>query len=273
MPGREIVPAERAPSRLGLVIFFLIAFGVPWAGWIILRRTVGLDHMFDSFDGYWFTAAPSFAGFAAAFSDGGWTGLRRFAARVFNFRFPLWVWPVAVFLPVVAAGLTFAPHPGDLLQGGVPKLAGILAAASLMNFFTGPIAEEFGWRGYLLDRFCRRWHPALAGLAIGPIWAAWHIPLFYDSIFAHLQSAICYVAWVTAWSVVLALIVARARGSVLPTILGHWAVNAMPMIFFALLPALRGDKQPGGLSFSIASAIVAIVLAWFWRKTKWHSGV
>ena len=226
--------------------------------------------MFDSFGGFWFTAAPSFAGFAAALSDGGWPGLRRFAARVFNLRFPLWVWPLVLLLPILAAALTFVSHPGDLLRGGVPKLAGILAAASLMNFFAGPIAEEFGWRGYLLGRFCRRWHPALAGLAIGPIWAAWHIPLFYDNVFAHLTSALGFVAWVTAWSVVLALIVARARGSVLPAILGHWAANAAPLMFFALLPALPGESQPGGLAFPVASVAVAIVLAWFWRKMKWN---
>ena len=261
---------ERAPSRLGLVIFFVIAFGVPWAGWIVLRRTIGLEHMFDSFSGCWFTAAPSVAGFAAALADGGAAGLRRFAARVFNLRFPLWVWPLALLLPVLAAALTFVPHAGDLLRGGAPKFAGIVAAASWMNFFTGPIAEEFGWRGYLLNRLCRRWHPALAGLAIGPIWAAWHIPLFYDNVFAHLTSALGFVAWVTAWSVVLALLVARARGSVLPAILGHWACNAMPLIFFALLPALQGEKQPGGLAFPIASVVVAAAFAWLWRRVKWN---
>ena len=262
--------ATEARPTLALIVFFLIAFGVPWAGWIVLRRTMPLDHMFDSFSTYWFTAAPSFAGFVAAFVADGFSGLKRFAAHVFALRFSLLLWLAALFLPLLAALLTFLPHLGDLAQGGAPKFAKLIAIASLMNFFTGPIAEEFGWRGYLLGRFCRRLHPALAGLAIGPIWAAWHMPLFYDSVFAHVSSTLGYLAWITSWSVVLALIVARARGSVLPSILGHWTIKAASAIFFALLPALPGEKQPGGIAFSIASVAVACAIAWLWRDTKWQ---
>jgi membrane protease YdiL (CAAX protease family) len=137
------------------------------------------------------------------------------------------------------------------------------------EFFTGPIAEEFGWRGYLLGRLARRMRPVLAGLIIGPIWAAWHIPLFYDSVFAHAGSALGFAGWAIAWSAVLSLIVTRARGSVLPSVLGHWSANAAPMIFFALLPALPGERQPGGLPFTLASIAVALVVAWRWRNLRW----
>jgi membrane protease YdiL (CAAX protease family) len=255
---------------LGLTVFVLIAFGVPWTGWMIERMTIGVDHMFDSFGTYWFTAAPSLAGFAAAAAEGGRMGLRRFSLRVFNLRFPAWIWLLALLLPFVAALLTFAGHPADLRHGGAPKFAAALATASLANFFTGPLAEEFGWRGYLLGRLCRRWRPMIAGLIIGPVWAAWHIPLFYDSVFSHMQSAAGYLAWVMAWSVVLALIVTRARGSVLPAILGHWFLNALPAIFFAVLPALPGERQPGGIAFSVSSVTVATALALLWRNVKWQ---
>jgi len=259
-----------ARSRRGLTVFILIAFAVPWTGWIIQRRTIGLEHMFDSFGTYWFSAAPSVAGFVAATVGGGWKGLRRFALRVFNLRFPLWIWLLALLLPFTGSLLTFTRHPADLWHGGAPKFAAALATASFANFFTGPIAEEFGWRGYLLERLCRHWRPVVAGFAIGPIWAAWHIPLFYDTVFAHLQSALGYLAWVTAWSVVLAVIVTRARGSVLPSVLAHWFLNALPPIFFALLPALPGERQPGGIAFSIASVAVAVVAAWGWWNVRWQ---
>ena len=136
-----------------------------------------------------------------------------------------------------------------------------------MNFFTGPIAEEFGWRGYLLGHLRARYSPVVAGLIIGPIWAAWHIPLFYDNLFTHFLPTVGYLSWILAWSVVLALIVDRARGSVLPSIVSHWLLNAVPRISFALLPALPGERQPGGLPFSIASIVVALVVAaWDWRN-------
>ena len=259
-----------ARSRLGLSVFILIAFSIPWTGWIIQRTTIGLDHMFDSFGTYWFTAAPSVAGFVAAGAEGGLGGLRQFTIRVFNLRFRFWVWLLALLMPLAAALLTFTGHPADLWHGGHPKLAAALATASLANFFTGPIAEEFGWRGYLLGWLCGRHRPVVAGLVIGPIWAAWHIPLFYDSVFAHVPSALGYSVWVTGWSVVLSLIVTRARGSVLPSILGHWFLNALPAIFFALLPTLPGERQPGGIAFSVTSVALAIMLAWWWRNAKWR---
>ncbi|HEX4532602.1 MAG TPA: CPBP family intramembrane glutamic endopeptidase [Rhizomicrobium sp.] len=264
-PARDV-----ARPYWGLPVFFLIAFGLPWAGWIILRQTITLDHMFDSFGYYWFTAGPSIAGFLAAYAEDGLRGLRRFCRRVFNLRFAFWVWLAALLLPLLAALLTFAPHAADLLKGGTPKWASLLGTISLMNFFTGPIAEEFGWRGYLLDRLARHMRPVLAGLLIGPIWIAWHIPLFYDSVFAHVSSALGYSGWVIAWSVVLALIVAKARGSVLPSVLGHWAANAAPGVFFALLPALPGEDQPGGLAFTLASLVVALVAAILWGGARWE---
>ncbi len=258
--------------RLGLTAFVLIAFALPWTGWIIERRTIGLEHMFDSVGTYWFTAGPSVAGFVAAAAGGGVVGLRRFTFRVLNLRFPFWIWLLVLVSPLAAALLTFAGHPADLWHGGTPKFAAALATGSLANFFTGPIAEEFGWRGYLLERICRHWRPVVAGFLIGPIWAAWHIPLFYDNVFAHVQSALGYLAWVTAWSVALAVIVARARGSVLPSILGHWFLNALPPIFFALLPRLPGERQPGGGAFSIASVAVATVVACVWWNVRWQPG-
>ena len=229
-----------------------------------------LDRMFDSFSTTWFTGACSLAGFIAAFAEGGRQGFQRFCTRVFRLGFPVWLWAAALFIPVAAALLTFANHPADLMHGGAPKWAAILGAASFANLFTGPLAEEFGWRGYLLNWLCRRWHPIVAGLAIGPIWAAWHIPIFAESVFAHVPSALGFLLWVTAWSVALSLIVARAKGSVLPSVVGHWAINAQPAIFFALFPALAGDRQPGGLAFSVTSVVVAAVIAWLWRRTRWN---
>jgi CAAX protease family protein len=257
---------EVCRPRLGLIVFLVVAFAVPWAGWIIERRSIGLDHLFDSFGTFWFTAAPSVAGFIAAAVEGGMSGLRAFATRVFSLRFPLWIWLLAVALPLCAVVLTFATHPADLGRGGPPNLVAALATVSWVNFFTGPIAEEFGWRGYLLGYLRRRHRPIVAGLIIGPIWAAWHIPLFYDSIFGLISSAFGYVSWIMAWSVVLAALVTRARGSVLPSILSHWFLNALPSISFALLPALPGERQPGGLSFSIASIVVAVVVTWLLRS-------
>lgn len=192
--------------------------------------------------------------------------MRAFVARVLGWRFPPWLLLVAAGAPLLAGLLSFASHPADLLHGGGPAWLQLLAPFSLANLWTGPLAEEFGWRGYLLPRVGRRLPPLAAGLVIGPIWALWHLPLFYDGPFAHVGSALSYVAWVTSWSVVMALVVTRSGGGVLPSILIHLLINIDPSLFGALLPRLPHDHMPGGLSFSLASVTVAAGLVWMWRK-------
>lgn len=255
--------------RLGLAAFFAVAFGLAWTGWLLTIYVWKIEDTFSSFRYYWFTAAPSLAGFAAAYAEGGWAGLKRFSARVLHLRFAFWPIVLGLGIPLLAAFLTFVPHIGDLLRGGLPKPAVALSAVTLLNFFTGPVAEEFGWRGYLLGWLCRRWPPVVAGLIIGPIWVLWHVPIFYGSLFAHWTSALGFLLWITSWSVVFALLVARARGSVLPSILGHWTINCQLTLFAALLPLLPQHDLPGGIAFALTSALAAAALAYLWRDTRW----
>lgn len=46
------------------------------------------------------------------------------------------------------AGAPVAIHPAALLSLATPAI--------LLPFFFGPFGEEFGWRGFLLPRFVRR---------------------------------------------------------------------------------------------------------------------
>lgn len=254
---------ERRP--IGLVVFFLIAFAVPWTSVVIARRTGGIDHLFDSGLAYWAFAGPSVGGFVAALVDGGVPGLRRFAARALAVRVSLLDWAAAFALPLFAALLTFTTHPSDLLHGGSPHFAKLAGVFTIMNLCTGPLAEEFGWRGYLLQRLAERLRPLFVGLAIAPVWIVWHVPLFYDTVFASPRAAALYVVWLTSWSVILTLVVIRARGSVLPAVIGHFMMNTAPLVSFVLLPSVPGERQPGGAALPIASAVVACALAWCWR--------
>jgi len=48
----------------------------------------------------------------------------------------------------------------------------------LIIVFLAGSQEELGWRGYILDPLEERLGPFFGSLALGLIWAAWHLPLF-----------------------------------------------------------------------------------------------
>lgn len=61
-----------------------------------------------------------------------------------------------------------------------------IGANPLMIFYyifwgliSGPISEEFGWRGFLSDVVIGKKNVLVGSLTIGFIWGMWHLPLFF----------------------------------------------------------------------------------------------
>ena len=80
----------------------------------------------------------------------------------------------------VIAGLSL-----QLLSLISPNINQILSSISVLILFPvmilmgGPIAEEFGWRGYALDRIQLKMNPLKSSLLLGIIHGLWHLPLFF----------------------------------------------------------------------------------------------
>lgn len=94
--------------------------------------------------------------------------------------------------------------------------------------FSTPVqaGEEIGWRGYALPRLSARLGLSTASIALGVIWACWHLPFFFISATDKSgQSFPVYLLSVTALSVAMAWLYWRTNGSLLLTMLMHAAVN------------------------------------------------
>ncbi|MBN1800771.1 MAG: CPBP family intramembrane metalloprotease [Candidatus Lokiarchaeota archaeon] len=91
-------------------------------------------------------------------------------------------WVAALFLPLVTAGIAFLIieiiEPMNRIQY-IPPVAMWVPNFILYYFIGGPFTEEYGWRGYTLDRIQSKYDALISSLILGLIWGAWHLPLFF----------------------------------------------------------------------------------------------
>ncbi|HEY6371821.1 MAG TPA: CPBP family intramembrane glutamic endopeptidase, partial [Candidatus Sulfotelmatobacter sp.] len=88
------------------------------------------------------------------------------------------------------------------------------------GLFQGPLAEELGWRGFLLPHLLNKYSPLLASVIVGVIWAAWHPDVFL----APVRRAAMFTAGAGALSVVMTVMFLHTRGSVFLAIARHASV-------------------------------------------------
>jgi uncharacterized protein len=99
------------------------------------------------------------------------------------------------------------------------------------TFLIGPLPEEIGWRGYLLDAWLQKYSPLKASLMVGLVWMAWQLPLFFvigyplsrdsaEPIFIPL-----YLLTLFPKSLVFTFVYLRFNRSILAAILLHFSIN------------------------------------------------
>ncbi len=158
---------------------------------------------------------------------------RRIAAR--------WYVVILLFMPAVmalAAMIDMAVVSGAAFRLIHAKLEPFLAEPALIVpmllsiLLFGPLPEEFGWRGYALDRLQAQFGPAGASLVLGPLWALWHLPLFYipdtfhhDDLGAWTIGFWLFVVQVMAMTFVMTWIFNHTKRSTLGAILFHYVAN------------------------------------------------
>ena len=133
--------------------------------------------------------------------------------------------------------------------------------------FSTPVqaGEEIGWRGYALPRLSARLGLSSASIALGVIWACWHLPFFFISgTDKSGQSFPVYLLSVTALSVAMAWLYWHTNRSLLLTMLMHAAVNTTKDI---VPSAVSTATKPFSLSSSrvawLSVAILWICAAYF----------
>lgn len=188
---------------------------------------------------------PSLTAFILIFHKEGRADAKRLLQRAFNFRIPL-RWLALIFLvPLAMNGTALLFH--RLAGGSLPEMpylaqpAAILPAFIFTLLMMGPVPEEFGWRGYLLDRLQSKWGALTASLVLGAIWWLWHLPAaFMEGVAQSYFPQAAYLVWCMAVSVLFTWMYNHTNGNLLAALLFHTMLNLANAIF----PPL--DLRPGG---------------------------
>ena len=250
----------------GIVAFLLLTFAWSWGIWgpkVLLEQGIieGIP-VLPNLGAF----GPTVAAFILVAYASGFKGIRRLAGRAIQLDYPKKWLLVALLLPpaIVGGALAVAIATGTTPTfpwAGQPII--LLIAFAWILVLGGPVQEEFGWRGYLLDPLQERLTPLGAGVAIGLVWAVWHLPLFYipsETIY-YDNPFLGFAVSITLLSVLMTWVYNRTNGSLLPMLLMHTAWNWSQGMF----PVL--DSDPASLTM-VGLLVAATILVMVYSGPK-----
>ena len=175
-----------------LWLYFLVAFVFSWLFWIpqalvsmslLPVPSAFADFLFSPFNPAAFGPLVSAFSLTYVFERG--RGVKNLLKRGADYKFrKKWLIPIFFLFPLITgSALLLAVISGDAL----PELSALSNPLSFavgfvyIFFLGGPFQEEWGWRGYALERLQTKWNALVSSLVLGVIWGAWHLPLFFIS--------------------------------------------------------------------------------------------
>jgi membrane protease YdiL (CAAX protease family) len=259
---------QRLIARYPILSFLVVTFAWTWAIWLPFAITNSgrpMDNAPALLIVLAGTFGPNVAAIALTALESGWPGVRVLLSKLLEVRFHplLWLvlllpsalWLVIVLLSGAAGGSPFT------FTGAIWVLPVAIARALL----GGPIAEEIGWRGFLLPRWQARFSPVAAAVLVGIVWGLWHVPVFFvpgvalgASETGSLPAMLRFLLATLAISLIYTWVYRRTRGSLLMAVLLHASTNAS--VGF-ILGALTPQASPEMISqISVVYALVTLVV-------------
>jgi membrane protease YdiL (CAAX protease family) len=241
-------------EKKNLIIFFVFSYLISWLLWLPSVLTSGgiIPSGPIQILGNFAIFGPFIAAFLLAFIKEGKKEARRLFISGWNYKFKK-KWIMALFIPIFTSGLALLIvnflEPIDRFQYAPPVLMWI-PNFFLYYFIGGPFTEEYGWRGYALDRLQSKFNALISSLILGFIWGLWHLPLFfiegtvqsnipiYEFILVQMLSSILYT-WILNNNrdkkgnvIVFLAILFHAMGNFSSMIFPYWVTGLGRWIFF-----------------------------------------
>ena len=246
-----------APTRQALLSFFVLVFALA-VPFLVLGAVTGRELMPNLPIASLMAICPTLAALILSFRAGGGAAASTLIRRSFDARrikAKAWLAPALLMAPAVGLlnfgvlRLTGTPVPN-------PEISVLPTLVLCAIFFVGALGEELGWSGYAIDPMQERCGALIASLALGVIWAVFHL--------VALRQAHHAAEWIGWWSlgtvalrVVLVWLYNNTGSSVFVAALSHMTFNVVWQLF-----PIHGsfmDQRINGLIWALAATIVVIV--------------
>lgn len=97
---------------------------------------------------------------------------------------------------------------------------------NLLGIIIGAVAEEIGWRGFLLPEFMKRHTPLRSAVYTGIVWGGWHL-----NFTGGIPGFLLYTLTIMETSILMAWIFNRTSGSLSLMVLFHSFFNLFSRMF------------------------------------------
>ncbi|MEM2004760.1 MAG: type II CAAX endopeptidase family protein [Zestosphaera sp.] len=261
-------------GNLNLLLYFIVAFAFSWIFWIpqvlvargiLLTPSIITDFLLGPFNPAAF--GPLVSAFSLTYLNEGVSGLKSLLKRGLdcNFR-KVWFIPIFLLFPVMTGSALLL----TMLAGETPPelttsydLFTVAMIFTYIFFLGGPFQEEWGWRGYALDRLQERWSALTSSILLGLMWGLWHLPLFFMPGTIQSQTPFWgFMSLIICGSLLFTWIYNNTGGSILAVMLFH-TMNNLSLVIF---PTLR--TASGGLYLLILNVVTAAIVLSVWGPKK-----
>ena len=132
--------------------------------------------------------------------------------------------------------------------------------------YLGAFGEEFGWRGFALDRLQARWNALVSSMILGVIWGVWHAPLILSTGRDFINAFILPIPASIFYSILFTWVYNNTEGNIFGVILLHALGNVAKLMITTVDPTFTGIYWIY-YNFGIYIIVNILVVAVFGYKT------
>lgn len=220
-----------------LLLFFLTTFILSWLLWIpsiLNSNRMNTDGTF-LFLGIFANFMPFFSAFIITGIFYGKSGIRKLLKKGFRMEFNNQILFFIFGLPLAISfvGYIFSLFFNqNLYSDFLTNPLSVFPTFFILFFTGGAIGEEFGWRGFALEKLQKKFNAFNSSLILGILTSLWCLPLFF------ITGTVQY--YIPIWEfIILTMIISliytwiynNTKGSVLAAILYHNMISLTAWMF------------------------------------------